>query len=112
MLQSDVANRIGTAVSTYAEYESGKKTPRPEKLIKLANLFNTSVDFLLGQTDEERSIDEIRYDTKSSTPDLNKILKETAPHWNGEPLTSEQANALIAFYETLLKQNAKKEEKS
>lgn len=110
MLQSQVAKEIGIAPSTYAEYETDKKVPRPDKLIKLAEFFNTSTDYLLGRTEEKEPVDRIRYDIKSSTPDLNRILKETAPTWKGKPLTSDQADSLIAFYEAVLKQNKAREE--
>jgi transcriptional regulator with XRE-family HTH domain len=42
------ADRLGIAKSTYAGYESGYRQPSLEAVKKLAALFETSVDYLLG----------------------------------------------------------------
>ena len=38
---------------TYAYYESGERTIPPEILIKLADFYNTSIDYILGRTDKK-----------------------------------------------------------
>jgi len=49
--QKDVAQSLSLDRSTYAGYETGKNKPSFEKLMELANLFNVSIDYLLGRTD-------------------------------------------------------------
>lgn len=56
--QKPIAKMLGIAVSTYSYWESGKFQPDNEALIKLANFFNVSVDYLLGNTDNPISPDE------------------------------------------------------
>jgi transcriptional regulator with XRE-family HTH domain len=47
--QEDVANKIGVARSTYANWESGKREPDLETAEKLADLFEVSIDYLMGR---------------------------------------------------------------
>ncbi len=49
--QNKVASYIGVARATYTNYESGKKKPPYEQLIRLSRFFNVSTDYLLGVTD-------------------------------------------------------------
>ena len=45
--QDDVASSLGIVRQTYSHYETGKRTPSPEILFKLAGLYNISVDDLM-----------------------------------------------------------------
>ena len=47
--QKDVAEQIGISLRGYQQYEQGKYEPDIAKLIKLANLFNISLDELVGR---------------------------------------------------------------
>lgn len=49
--QQNVASLVGVEKSTVSSYESGGITPSPEVLLKLAQVFNVTVDFLLGNDD-------------------------------------------------------------
>lgn len=49
--QQYVATKIGVARVTYTGYENGTKTPPPDILNHLANLFEVTTDYLLGRTD-------------------------------------------------------------
>lgn len=46
--QKEVANAVGVNPSVISNYENGERTPSVEVLVKLASLFQCSVDFLLG----------------------------------------------------------------
>ena len=46
--QKEVANAVGVNPSVVSNYENGERTPSVEVLIKLANLFQCSTDYLLG----------------------------------------------------------------
>lgn len=50
--QKDVAKLLGISQQYYSEYESGNRTITIEHLIKLAKFYNTSIDYLVGLTDE------------------------------------------------------------
>lgn len=49
LTQAQVANHIGISTSAYTQYETLKTQPSLDTLIKLANLFMTSTDYLLGR---------------------------------------------------------------
>jgi transcriptional regulator with XRE-family HTH domain len=51
MRQVDIANNIGIARTTYAMYEQDKREPDFETLQKIADIFEVSIDYLLGRTD-------------------------------------------------------------
>ena len=55
--QDYVASVLGIARQTYSHYETGKRTPSPDALFKLAGLYNISVDDLMQLTlDVDRDI--------------------------------------------------------
>lgn len=53
--QEDVAKAIGISKSGYGYYEQGRSMPDLEMLLKLSKYYNVSVDYLLGNTDEKHS---------------------------------------------------------
>ena len=46
--QVDVANATGIDQKTLSNYETGKTNPDSTSLIKLANFFGVSIDYLVG----------------------------------------------------------------
>ena len=50
--QKDIAEKIGVSPQSYGYYENGINKPDPEMLIKLANFFQCSTDYLLGREDD------------------------------------------------------------
>lgn len=54
LFQHEVADYLQCTQVSYSHYELGKRNIPPEILIKLALLYNTSVDYLLGLTDETK----------------------------------------------------------
>lgn len=55
LTQAEIAARLGVDRSTYAKYENGQSEPNFEMLQKLADLFRSSADFLIGGTDQPSS---------------------------------------------------------
>ncbi len=49
--QKNVADHLGIAERAYQNYEYGKREPNLETLIKLANYFDVTLDFLSGRSD-------------------------------------------------------------
>lgn len=45
----ETARQLGIPYTTYVNYEKGTREPNLEMLIKLADFFNVSVDYLLGR---------------------------------------------------------------
>lgn len=91
--QKDLANAIEVGRTTISEYESGKIVPKQEGLLKIANHFNVSVDYLTGVSDE-------RSTRKQNVSDLDALLNtihhilldeyDTPVTYEGEQLSSRQ----------------------
>lgn len=65
--QKDLGKMIGVGRTTISEYESGKIVPKQDGLIKIAEYFNVSVDYLTGVSDISQEIKE----SKLPKTDLN-----------------------------------------
>ncbi len=57
--QKYVAASLGVAAPSVSNWESGKTSPTPENLSALADLFNVTIDYLLGR--EESSMSAVTY---------------------------------------------------
>lgn len=51
-----VADAIGVTNNTLSRYETGKREPSVQFLIKLANLFDVTVDYLIGREPKNKVI--------------------------------------------------------
>ena len=55
LLQKDIANAIGVSPRNYQRYEKGEQQPTLPIVIKLADYFDVSIDYLVGRTDNPNS---------------------------------------------------------
>ena len=53
MTQTQIAKMLGMSQTGYSKYETGENDIPTSVLIKLARFYNTSVDYLLGETDKQ-----------------------------------------------------------
>ena len=51
--QKDIAKLLGISQQYYSEYESGKRTIPVIHLITLAKYYGTSIDYIVGLSDEK-----------------------------------------------------------
>lgn len=51
--QTQVAKYLGMSQTGYSKYETGENDIPTQVLIKLASFYNTSIDYLLEQTDKK-----------------------------------------------------------
>ena len=51
LTQVDVAEKLGISQPAYASWERGIKKPTQENLVKIAQILNVSVDYLVGNAD-------------------------------------------------------------
>lgn len=90
-----IADRLGIAKSTYAGYESGYREPSLEAVKMLADLFDTSVDFLLGRMDEPE------FRAEKSTPASQELelraLNGISLTVDGITLKEQEVKHFIAF---------------
>lgn len=74
--QSDVAAKIGVSVQSYSAYETGRE-PKYETLIKIANHYNCSIDYLLGVSDFKNAekMDDVIKDIGLKDKAIEKLTK-------------------------------------
>lgn len=109
--QAFVANKIGVARTTYTAYENGTKIPPVDTLSNIAELFNVSVDFLLGKADKADSYMN-KLKTKNLENDISEYLKwfhntiknDVKWTYDGKPMSDEAKESLIESMELFIKQ--------
>lgn len=81
LLQADVANYIGKSERMVGFYEKGERDPNTDTLIKLSELFDVSIDYILGKSSIKNSkkikLDDIDIAFASGIKGLNKENQET-----------------------------------
>lgn len=97
---SKAATECGISRSTVTWWKQHKTNPNSEQLSKLANYFNVSIDYLLGNEQEKALVL-----TKKDERDISKRLDQTlsdlenaqgALMFDGEPLDDVTKELLIA----------------
>ena len=53
--QEALAEKMGVSRQAVSKWERGESTPDTDTLIELAKLYNVSVDYILGLTDNPKS---------------------------------------------------------
>lgn len=101
--QEKMAAVLGTSRQVYANYENGINEPPFEILIKLADFFDCTTDYLLGReegfdgshfptpaaelTKDERQLIE---DYRALAPDLQEMIRATIQTWKGSEANTER----------------------
>lgn len=52
LTEKDISEKLEISPLLYSSYENGKKTIPISILSKIAKIYNTSIDFIVGDTDE------------------------------------------------------------
>ncbi|MCR8983247.1 transcriptional regulator [Brevibacillus laterosporus] len=99
--QEELAKTLDIPNSTIRRLESSDiSLPRYERLEKIANYFNVSVDYLLGRTDNPKNIltdNEQLFVNSLELTDKHVLEKINFLNVDGSPLTKEEALEFIAF---------------
>ena len=53
LMQKEIASVLGIVQRVYSNYETGKREIPTRLLVILADYYNTSTDYILGQTDRK-----------------------------------------------------------
>ncbi|KXB38178.1 helix-turn-helix domain-containing protein [Aerococcus christensenii] len=81
LTQVELAKRLGIGQSSYADWERGKKKPTQENLVKIAQVLNVSIDYLVGNSEEKTDVlDNIellfRMNSKGLTDEEKTVFKK------------------------------------
>lgn len=72
MTQQELADKIDGAKSTIAMYEKGDRKPSLEVLIKLSEIFNCSIDYILCKTDIRNIEEDFKFAYHKETEGLSE----------------------------------------
>lgn len=99
ILQKELAAYLNVTVATISNYEKGVHAPDYETLVKLADFFDVSTDYLLQRTEYKSSIQTLNQKlvvTYTVSELVNAILQ----------LDQNSMTALIDYYELLSLRNS------
>ena len=91
-----VSDQLGMAKSTYAGYESGYRRPSLEAISAMADLFGTSVDYILGRIHEPIDFSLQANHGDEKTIDLSN-LANTILSVDGQAFSEEEIRQFVAF---------------
>jgi len=101
--QDQLADKLGMNRANISNYERGVITNIPsDVLIRLSDVFNVSVDYLLGKTkDSDPVIPESEFISKLELP-IEDLMERFTLTYKGRKLTEEEMTMAIAFLRTAL----------
>ena len=85
--------------TTYTGYEMGNRTPDVETMNKIANYLNTTVGYLMCETDDPTST--------HTTASFEELLEEKSLTFEGKPLTDSQWETLFKTLKEINEKNEK-----
>lgn len=84
--KAEVARRLDVGNTTYSNWEYGLREPNADTIVKLANFYNVSTDYLLGHDHNDQS---------------KELTVETAimsiKQYNGQPVSDQDQKTLISI---------------
>lgn len=103
LTQRELARILNISHSTLAMYELGKREPDFETIIRIADYFHVSVDYLLDRTDVTKNIDDnILAESQIIQNELNNFVSTL------QGLTSSQLSIIENIIREFLCVNSKK----
>ena len=79
LTQLQVANALGVSSVVYSRYETGNRQPSVDALIRLADLFGVTVDYLLGRQEiEDSTLSEYEIQLLVASRNADERAKEDA----------------------------------
>lgn len=114
--QLALCEKLSIEQSTLSNYENGRRIPKPDMIVKMADIFGVSTDYLLGKTDMRTPNGYSSATTAISNTDKhatltskdhieideyienfeNELLSQTGLMLDGEPMTQESKEKLLA----------------
>ena len=78
LTQVELAGKLGIVQSSYADWERGRKKPTQDNLVKIAQVLNVSVDYLVGNSEKKADeLDNIELLFRMNSKGLTEEEKET-----------------------------------
>ncbi|AWI39484.1 helix-turn-helix domain-containing protein [Lactiplantibacillus plantarum] len=77
MKQSDLARRLSLDKSSMSKIENGTRKVSSDEILKIANIFEVSTDYLLGNNEKNHKSPD--WATEADRIDLDKLLQSNTP---------------------------------
>lgn len=83
LMQKNLANYLGCTQQTYSRYETGELEPSLVVMEKLAVFYGTSIDYLMGLTDDiaqnwtKEAMEKVNYDELCKKRDIEFSMPKT-----------------------------------
>lgn len=102
--QTLLGDKLGVSREMVSSWERNKMQPPRKHLVQLANIFNTSVDYLLGETEEKTKVSILKEKLQNKNPNLDNFLdSDFNLTWKGKELTDDQVDSLYDILKLLRK---------
>ncbi|AJG93848.1 MULTISPECIES: helix-turn-helix domain-containing protein [Bacillus] len=88
----ETAERLNMSKSAYGGYETNYRRPKYEVLVQIADLMDSTTDFILGRTENPNSLNF----------DVTDFLDKGKLHSNGVEITDDQAEVINALLRQLI----------
>ena len=97
--QEELATMIGISRAALSHYEKNRRKPDFETLTQLADLFQVSIDYLIGRTNTSQHVldPEIEHFTEQLELSDSELLDRFNLTVDGQQLTDDEARRFIAF---------------
>lgn len=99
LTQEELAKKIDVSRASLSHYEKNRREPDYDTLVKLADVFKVSLDYMTGRTeDPKRTLDpQIRSFVDHLELSDEQILQRFQLTVDGKKLTPDEARRFIAF---------------
>lgn len=90
--QDELAHLLEVAPSSVGSYERGTRQPTIENLIRMSKYFNVSLDYLLCQTNDERTLSNFK---KEDSKELRDFLNDQSVMFSGLELSERDKERIM-----------------
>ncbi|MBF8435487.1 helix-turn-helix transcriptional regulator [Halanaerobiaceae bacterium Z-7014] len=101
----ELAEELETTEATLSRYENDKSYPNTMMLLRLSELFNCSLDYLLGESNEKRKVEELFNKYYEEGAELEDILNKFRVEYKGKKLSNQEIANLIKIQEMMRNTN-------
>lgn len=96
--QADIARELGVSTAIASSWCSGKKTPRMDKVSKLASLLNCDVSAFFSEDASSKITDHDRLEALHQNPSLGMLFDRAIR------MSTEDVDFMVAFADKILKE--------
>ncbi|KRG12146.1 helix-turn-helix domain-containing protein [Lederbergia galactosidilytica] len=74
--RDDLASKLGISYSTVSKYETGTREPDFKTLEAISDIFDVTIDYLLGKSDQPNLTEQESFEEFISDPELKRWHRE------------------------------------